>query len=61
MASPNKRKGKKQHGRFGKGQKTEVETQVKPVSAPVIETPEPALPAAPVEKKKRSFFSKDKE
>ena len=60
MASPNKRKGKKQHGRFGKGQKTEVETQVKPVSAPAIETPEPDAPT-PVKKKKRSFFSKDKE
>lgn len=61
MASPNKRKGKKQHGRFGKGLKTEAETQVKPVSAPVIETPVPADEATPVKKKKRSFFSKDKE
>jgi len=58
MASPNKRKGKKQHGRFGKGLKTEAETQVKPV---VIEPPVPADDATPVKKKKRSFFSKDKE
>tara|TARA_R110002096_G_scaffold433662_2_gene652959 strand:- start:137 stop:319 length:183 start_codon:yes stop_codon:yes gene_type:complete len=60
MASPNKRRGKKLHGSFGKTHETQVETPAEPVLTPTIEAPTPSEPTEP-KIKKRSFFSKDKE
>ena len=64
MASPNKRKGKKLYGSFGKARKAQSESPVEPVVEPAVEpaveSPAPDKTIEPI-KKKRSFFSKDKE
>jgi len=61
MASPNKRRGKKLHGSFGKAREAKSESPAEPVVEPAVESPAPDKTIKPIKKKKRSFFPKDKE